>query len=74
MTTNTIAITRAEIVEECKGCAKIHKCGYHCTAYLYPEAKWRIGKCSLATHVGQIVDKIEEKVRVGQKKSKRKDK
>lgn len=46
------------IVEQCKGCqkAKDFATGTYCLAFPDPAAKWRIGRCNMATHV-----KVENK-------------
>jgi hypothetical protein len=41
-----------------------------CTAYAFPEAKWKNGKCPLATHILHE-EETRGKVRVGQQKQKK---
>jgi len=56
------------VVDECNGCVRIAE-GY-CSVYLYPNAKWRLGKCNMATHV-HLEEEKKGKVRVGQQKQKK---
>ena len=60
------------IIDKCEGCDRIEN-GY-CTAYINPEAKWRVGGpdgiCPLASHVKREVEKVG-KVRLGQQKQKK---
>lgn len=41
------------IVQNCEGCAKVItlEAGSYCQAFPDPKAKWRLGKCSMATHI-----------------------
>ena len=41
------------IVEECEGCNKVQDfpSGKYCLVFPDPSAKWRIGNCSMATHL-----------------------
>ena len=68
---------RKDIVEKCKTfidsegidhgpCSRID--GQKCSAYILPEAKWRLGKCPLSTHWIDETTKMKDKVRVGQQK------
>jgi len=62
------------VVEQCLGCDRIVKEAdvQHCAAFAFPDAKWRLGTCSMATHIKADTGKSAEKVRVGQQKQKRK--
>ncbi|MDR3039015.1 MAG: PxxKW family cysteine-rich protein [Candidatus Adiutrix sp.] len=62
------------VVEKCSGCDRILKeaGGGRCSAFAFPEAKWRLGPCSMATHIKSETAKAAEKVRVGQQKQKKK--
>lgn len=41
------------IVEECEGCQRVaeYPTGKYCMAFPDPAAKWRAGRCNMATHV-----------------------
>ena len=40
---------------KCKGCDYREGCGLgSCRAYENPQAKWRLGKCNMATHHEQL--------------------
>jgi len=72
---------REKIVDQCKkykdsdkSCSRIDKDGIHCSAYIKPEIMWKLGPCALATHVIEMETKAQEKIRVGQQKSRRKKK
>jgi len=62
---------RNPIVEQCKlfegkgPCGKIIQ-GDKCRIFGFPESKWRIGNCLMATHI--VKEVIKEKQRVGQQK------
>lgn len=56
-----ITMEREKIVPECVGCRRLIEHAF-CAAYLVPHAKWRIGKCPLATHL-----KKEEMTDLGRK-------
>jgi len=60
------------VVEQCLGCDRIMKETERCSAFAFPDAKWRLGPCSMATHIKADTAKGAEKVRVGQQKQKRK--
>ncbi len=42
--------------------------GTKCSAYMLPKAKWRLGRCPLASHWFDEKDQAQSKVRVGQQK------
>jgi len=72
---------REEIVPQCKkykdkegSCSRIDGDGIYCSVYIKPEVMWKLGPCALATHVIAKETKAQEKVRVGQQKSRRKKK
>lgn len=71
---DTVSQDRRPIVEKCIGCDRILKAegdNQLCKAFPYPEAKWRLGPCSMATHVKVEAAKAAEKTRVGQQKQKK---
>ena len=68
--------TARPVVEQCLGCDRILKNlketdGQRCSAFAFPDAKWRLGPCSMATHIKADTGKGAEKVRVGQQKQKK---
>ena len=69
----TSAPASRPVVEQCLGCDRILKeaDGQRCSAFAFPDAKWRLGNCSLATHIKADTGKGAEKVRVGQQKQKK---
>ncbi len=69
---NTLKADRRPIVEKCDGCDRVAKEGEGktCTAFAFPETKWRLGNCSMATHI-KVEAAKGEKVRVGQQKQKK---
>ena len=42
-----------QIVEQCEGCQKVKEfpAGTFCLSFPDPAARWRIGTCSMATHL-----------------------
>lgn len=42
-----------QVVEECSGCQKVTEfpTGKYCLVFPDPAAKWRLGKCVMATHL-----------------------
>ncbi len=69
---NTLNADRRPIVEKCDGCDRIAGEGDSktCTAFAFPDTKWRLGNCSMATHI-KVEAAKGEKVRVGQQKQKK---
>ena len=72
---------REEIIPQCKkygdkeeSCKRIDPDGIHCSVYIKPAVMWKLGPCALATHVIEMETKAQEKIRVGQQKSRRKKK
>jgi len=56
--------------EEGRSCERIEN-GY-CKVYIFPEAKWRVGNCPMATHLKrELSNKEQMKIRVGQQKQKK---
>ena len=49
------------IVEQCEGCQKANdfSTGKYCISFPDPAAKWRKGRCNMATHVQKAVEKKE---------------
>ncbi|MDR1921152.1 MAG: PxxKW family cysteine-rich protein [Candidatus Adiutrix sp.] len=70
---NSLNLERRPVVEQCDGCDRIEGETKTCGAFAFPSAKWRLGPCSLATHI-KIESKAAEKIRVGQQKQKQKKK
>jgi len=52
------------IVEQCDGCQKINEfpAGKYCLSFPDPAIKWRVGTCSMATHVKAFNEKENGKV------------
>lgn len=54
------------IIEQCNGCDGIvvgpDAGPSHCKRCYMPAAKWRTGKCNLASHVQIVIEKTEKKV------------
>lgn len=67
-------MTVEPIVEQCTGCdrAKTYADGTFCQSFPMPAAKWRRGRCNMATHVKTESKVPEGKVRVGQQKQRKK--
>jgi len=64
-------IIEDEKVVETKVCEYVN--GKVCKVYAFPESKWRIGNCVMATHVESEAEKKQGvKKRVGQQKQKKK--
>jgi len=53
-----------EAVEQCQGCARIveYNDELYCSSYMDPAAKWRLGRCNLATHVKEKIQIDEIKL------------
>jgi hypothetical protein len=62
------------IPDKCEGCDRIKNYGEqkYCIAFPDPTVRWRIGNCSLATHIKVESKSDAAKVRVGQQKQKKK--
>jgi hypothetical protein len=58
------------IVEQCEGCGFVED--EHCRIWVSPKTKWRMGPCTNATHIIKDKKVVDERVRVGQQKSKKK--
>jgi len=69
---NNANIERRPVVEKCMGCDRIasENGTSLCAAFAFPETKWRLGDCSMATHI-KVETKGGDKVRVGQQKQKK---
>lgn len=52
------------VVEACEGCARVSEfpSGLYCSATPDPAAKWKRGRCNLATHVKE--DTVETKSKI----------
>jgi Family of unknown function (DUF6811) len=52
------------IVEQCEGCQKSQAfpTGNYCLVFPDPAAKWRVGKCNMATHLKETVSKTNGKL------------
>jgi hypothetical protein len=71
----SLLLERKPAVDACRDhptdpCEYLEKDSDYCSAYAFPETRWRLGKCPLATHL-EIESKKKEKVRVGQQKQRR---
>lgn len=53
-----------QIVEQCEGCQKVKEfpTGKYCLVFPEPSLKWRIGTCSMATHVKAASVKTTAKI------------
>jgi len=64
-------IIENEKVIETKMCDLVD--GKKCNVYAFPDAKWRLGNCPMATHIETAAEKKQAaKKRVGQQKQKKK--
>lgn len=62
---------KEKISDRCLGCDNVMENEY-CRVYIFPDSKWRIGNCPLATHIKiNPVEKLSKK-RAGQQKQRRK--
>lgn len=70
----SVSMDRRPIVEQCDGCERIvnQDGGKFCGPFAFPDSKWRLGPCSMATHVKLDTAQTGEKRRVGQQKQKKK--
>jgi hypothetical protein len=52
------------IIEQCNGCQKVKDfpAGKYCLIFPEPTVKWRIGKCSMATHLAKAAAAAQVKV------------
>ena len=52
------------IIEQCEGCQKVNEfpTGMYCLVFPDPAAKWRVGNCSMATHLKKKVSKGNGKI------------
>lgn len=52
------------IVDQCEGCdkAKDFPAGKYCLVFPDPVAKWRTGKCNMATHIKETAKKAAGKI------------
>jgi len=52
------------VVEACEGCGRIveNGDGIYCQATNFPQSKWRLGLCNLATHVKGPVESNSAKI------------
>lgn len=69
---NNVNVDRRPTVEQCDGCDRISAegGGKTCSAFAFPDTKWRLGPCSMATHI-KVETKGGDKQRVGQQKQKK---
>ncbi|MDL2226032.1 PxxKW family cysteine-rich protein [Deltaproteobacteria bacterium OttesenSCG-928-M10] len=70
---NNVNVDRRPVVEQCDGCDRVlsENGGKLCSAFAFPDTKWRLGPCSMATHVKTEAASAAEKKRVGQQKQKK---
>ncbi len=64
--------SRRPLVEQCDGCERTLAEGDQkfCQSFAFPDTKWRLGACSMATHL-KTESSSAEKRRVGQQKQKK---
>ncbi|MDR1110396.1 MAG: PxxKW family cysteine-rich protein [Deltaproteobacteria bacterium] len=62
------------IHEKCEGCDRVQAIGEKkfCATFPDPNVRWRVGNCSMATHIKSETKSDAGKVRVGQQKQKKK--
>jgi hypothetical protein len=63
-------MNKSKCIDKCEGCNRIEN--NYCKAYNNPAEKWRTGECPLCTTIHKMEGRKQEKLRVGQKKSKKK--
>ena len=53
-----------QIVEQCEGCQRVSEfpSGKYCLIFPDPSAKWRLGKCQMATHIKETGKKGNGKI------------
>ncbi len=68
---NNVNLDRRPVVEQCSGCDRILSEANTCSAFAFPDTNWRLGACSMATHIKSESAKAAEKIRVGQQKQKK---
>lgn len=49
-----------QTVEQCNGCGRVASDGT-CRVYEFPAAKWRRGRCPMATHLARAALQAERK-------------
>jgi len=62
---------RTPVIEKCDGCDKIEdvKGKRLCKTYIFPDKKWKLGNCPVATHISTIIQEEQQgKKRIGQQK------
>jgi hypothetical protein len=61
------------VIDKCEGCERVKAFDgqKYCAAFPQPAARWRIGNCSMATHIKKEAPAAASKVRVGQQKQKK---
>jgi len=52
------------VVEQCQGCERIisDEGTTHCTTYVNPAAKWRVGICNFATHAKPEIKVVKVRI------------
>ncbi len=52
------------VVEQCEGCERItsDEGTAHCTTYVNPAAKWRLGICNFATHAKPEIKVVKVRI------------
>ena len=58
------------ILFKCEGCSHIQD--HVCDIWVCPTAKWKLGTCPSATHIDRGLKRVDERVRIGQQKGKKK--
>ena len=61
------------VIDKCEGCDRVRPFngGKYCAAFPDPAIRWRLGNCSMATHIKSETASAASKVRVGQQKQKK---
>jgi len=65
------------VIDKCLGEEEGESCGRiengYCKVYIFPEIKWKLGNCPMATHLKkkELGRGEQAKVRIGQQKQKR---
>jgi hypothetical protein len=62
------------ILDKCEGCDRVLSLAgkSYCQTFPDPSVRWRLGNCSMATHIRGESKNDASKVRVGQQKQKKK--
>ena len=52
------------VVDQCEGCDRVisNEGTMHCTTYVNPAAKWRLGMCNFATHAKPEIKVVKVRI------------